>query len=129
MSIKRIIKEEMDWAKDVPTAFPKANDVYSHKISMDVTFFDYLKWNYDYTFVTVFFVDTPNVVEFVMENDVMMNKYDNIEVIDNSDSTTMEEYMIEHGQDELVEKYDLRLWEFLRKSFPFKIKGVSQGYL
>tara|TARA_R110000868_G_C10672822_1_gene746779 strand:- start:334 stop:723 length:390 start_codon:yes stop_codon:yes gene_type:complete len=129
MSIKRIIKEEMDWAKDVPTAFPKANDVYSHKISMDVTFFDYLKWNYDYTFVTVFFEDTPNVVEFVMENDVMMNKYDNIEVIDDSDITTMEGYMDEHGQDELVEKYDLRLWEFLRKSFPFKIKGVSQGYI
>jgi hypothetical protein len=128
--IRKILSEgDMEWAKSVPTAFPSNSDILGQSVQMEVYFNDYLRWNYDYSFVTLFFEDTESVVEFVMENDTVIKKYNNISEIDGEEITTMEEYVDHHGQDELVKRYDRKLFEFISKSFPFKLKGVYQGYL
>jgi hypothetical protein len=127
--IRKVLKEDLDWAKDVPTAFPSNNDISNGKITIDVDLWDYMKWNYDYSFVTIFFEDTDKVVEFSVEGETDVRNYENVGVIDNEGIQHMKDYAQHHAQDELLEKWDGNLWDLIRKVYPWKIKGIYQGYM
>jgi len=125
-TIRKILSEDMEWTKSIPTAFPKQVDIYTTTIPMDITLWEYFKWNHDYSFITVFFEDTEKVVEFIMEDNTVVKLNNNISEIGDEGIMDMETYVTHHGEDILGDKM---VFNYVRKIFPWKIKGIYQCYI
>jgi hypothetical protein len=140
MNIKKIIQEEMDWAKDVKSALPN-NSFLDDKIPVTLTVRDYLVTEFSYDFIDIILED-GRVIELTMEGDydVKYQTYGSLyELVEGQglsnpwaeigeqefSQSTMEDYLREFSMTEV----EGQVSEVLRKVLPLDIKGIYRGSL
>jgi hypothetical protein len=140
-TIKKILKEDMDWIGGVQTALPN-NKILDELVPVTISLREYLNTQYGYNFIDIILKD-DRVIELTMEGDydVRYDTYSNVvEIVKTQgisnpwqeegipteiDQSVIESYLREFSMEEVTPKVD----EVLRKLIPLDIKGIYVGSL
>jgi len=134
MSLKRIIKEEMDWINDVQMALPYRSFL-KKPVTTPITLEEFLISQYGYDFINIVFKD-GRVIELTMEGDyeVKYNVYKSLEHLVNTEglslsnvSFTLEEYLEEYSMNPVPKQ----VYNAIISVIPLKreIEGIWEGSL
>lgn len=129
MNIMRIIKEEMDWIKDVPASLPTSDDMinqHSWEITKTTNIFNYIEHRFRISAISIFFED-GRAVEFTNDDEVLYQNYKNIrDMADDIGGSfmTMDEYIDEYDGINLITEDVFLHNKIIEIYSPIKIKGI-----
>lgn len=139
--IKKILREDFDWAGGVKFKLPDSS-ILDTKVPVTISIRDYLNVKYGYNFIDIIFND-GRVIELTIEGDwdVSYKTYDSLWDLVTSQSianpwseegepkefnqAVLEEFLREYDMGEVDSEVD----EILRRVLPNDIKGIYVGSL